>query len=40
VVYGKDVGHTYDGAVLDEVRAALPWVVEGDARFGGPSEKR
>lgn len=42
VVYGKDVGHTYDGAVMEEVRAALRWVVEGDARFAGPPapEKR
>jgi hypothetical protein len=26
-------GHTYDGAVSDSVRAAWPWLVEGDSRW-------
>jgi pimeloyl-ACP methyl ester carboxylesterase len=33
IVQGKGAGHSYDGAVAREVKAALPWVVEGDGRF-------
>lgn len=33
IVHGKGVGHSYDGAVAREVKAALPWVTEGDPRF-------
>jgi hypothetical protein len=43
VVHAKDVGHSYDGAVAAEVKAALRWVIEGDARFalpGGRAEEK
>lgn len=30
---GREVGHTYDGAVAEEARKALPWVLEGDPRW-------
>lgn len=33
VVYGKGMGHAYDGAVADEIRATFDWLVEGDARW-------
>jgi predicted esterase len=36
VVHGKNMGHTYDGAVAAEVRTAIPWLLEGDDRFGAP----
>ncbi len=35
VARSKDVGHTYDGAVAEEARRGLPWVVEGDPRWAG-----
>jgi hypothetical protein len=33
VVGAVKSGHTYDGAVADEVKAAFGWVIEGDARW-------
>lgn len=33
VVGATRSGHTYDGAVADEVKAAFAWVIEGDARW-------
>ena len=30
VVQGEGEGHSYKGAVKDQIRAALPWVLEGD----------
>jgi dienelactone hydrolase len=39
IVKTKNVGHSYDGPVADAVRDALPWVLEGDARFAEPATK-
>ena len=33
VVHGKGVGHGYDDAVAEEITKALPWLLDGDARF-------
>lgn len=33
LAYAKGAGHRFGGAVEAEVAAALPWVLEGDARF-------
>jgi pimeloyl-ACP methyl ester carboxylesterase len=33
VVHSAEVGHRYDGPVAEEARKALPWVLEGDARW-------
>jgi poly(3-hydroxybutyrate) depolymerase len=33
VEYAAGAGHIYDGAVAARVAAALPWLVEGDARW-------
>lgn len=33
VARSKEAGHTYDGVVAEEARKALPWVLEGDARW-------
>jgi pimeloyl-ACP methyl ester carboxylesterase len=33
---GPDVGHRYDGPTAAETRRALPWVLEGDARWTHP----
>jgi predicted esterase len=35
VVHAPGAGHTYGGAVGEEVARAFAWVVEGDGRFGG-----
>jgi len=32
-VIGPPIGHRYDGAIADTIRGALPWLLEGDARF-------
>lgn len=34
VVHGKGVGHGYDGPVADEIGTQLPWLLEGDPRWG------
>ncbi|MBE7478592.1 MAG: hypothetical protein HS104_01195 [Polyangiaceae bacterium] len=34
--HAPGAGHTYADAVGDKVLAALPWLVEGDARWGAP----
>lgn len=33
IVHGKGMGHSYDGAVMEETRGAFDWVTEGDPRF-------
>ncbi len=33
VVHAVGAGHTYGGPVAEEVRGALPWITEGDARW-------
>jgi predicted esterase len=33
VVYGAGAGHTYGGAVAEQIRDSLPWLLEGDARW-------
>jgi pimeloyl-ACP methyl ester carboxylesterase len=33
VARGPNVGHRYDGPTAEETKRALPWVVEGDARW-------
>jgi predicted esterase len=38
VVSAHGAGHTYGGAVADEVQRALAWVLEGDARFRSTGE--
>ncbi len=39
VVSALGSGHTYGGAVADQLAAAFDWVVEGDARWQQPSQK-
>ena len=34
VVHGVGAGHTYGGAVEAAVKGALPWITEGDSRWG------
>jgi len=34
VVHGAGAGHTYGGAVEGAVKGALPWITEGDRRWG------
>lgn len=34
VVRGPNVGHRYDGPTAVATREALPWVIEGEARWG------
>jgi pimeloyl-ACP methyl ester carboxylesterase len=36
VVYGKGEGHSYTGAVADEIKKELPWLIEGDERWALP----
>jgi hypothetical protein len=36
MVSSPDSGHTYDGAVAEQVAAAFDWLVEGDPRFSSP----
>jgi predicted esterase len=33
LAYAQGAGHSFGGAVMAEVAAALPWLLEGDARF-------
>jgi predicted esterase len=33
IVHGEGEGHGYDGPVMDELRTALPWVIEGDTAW-------
>lgn len=33
VARGSNVGHRYDGPTAEETKRALPWVLEGDARW-------
>ena len=33
-IMGPPVGHRYDDAIADLLRGALPWLLEGDARYG------
>lgn len=33
VARGPNVGHRYDGPTAEETKKALPWVLEGDARW-------
>jgi hypothetical protein len=33
LVYGGEVGHTYDGPVAAEITRVFPWLVDGDPRF-------
>jgi predicted esterase len=33
IVHGEGEGHGYDGPVKEQIRAALSWVVEGDAAW-------
>lgn len=33
VARGPNVGHRYDGPTAEEAKRALPWVLEGDARW-------
>jgi predicted esterase len=33
IVHGEGEGHGYKGAVKEQIRAALPWVIEGDAAW-------
>lgn len=33
IVHGEGEGHDYDGPVKDQIRAALPWLVEGDPEW-------
>jgi predicted esterase len=40
VVTAPGAGHTYGGAVADEVESALAWVFEGDSRFQLSAEPR
>lgn len=35
VVSAKGAGHTYDGPVAEQIRAAFDWLVEGDGRWAG-----
>src|SRR5262249_30208587 len=30
---GPDIGHRYDGPTAEEVKRALPWLLEGDPRW-------
>ena len=32
-VIGPPIGHRYDGAIAETIQGALPWVLDGDARF-------
>jgi predicted esterase len=34
VVHGAGAGHTYGGAVEGALKGALPWIIEGDPRWG------
>lgn len=36
IVAAEGEGHTYDGRVANEIAAALPWLLEDDARFTAP----
>jgi predicted esterase len=36
IVYGGEVGHTYDGPVAREIARAWPWLVGGDPRWPAP----
>lgn len=36
IVAAEGEGHTYDGRVANEIATALPWLLEGDARFTTP----
>lgn len=36
MVSAGDIGHLFDGRVVEAIRPAWPWVVEGDPRFAGP----
>ena len=38
VVYAKGLGHRYDDAVADAVKASFTWVIEGDDRWGDSSQ--
>jgi hypothetical protein len=33
MIHAAGMGHVYHGAVADQTRAALPWLMEGDARW-------
>ena len=37
VVYGRGEGHSYTGAVADEIKKELSWLLEGDARWAAGS---
>jgi pimeloyl-ACP methyl ester carboxylesterase len=36
MVSAGDIGHRFDGAVIEAIRPAWPWLVEGDPRFAAP----
>jgi hypothetical protein len=36
VVFGGNIGHTYDGSVAESIRSRWSWLVELDERFGEP----
>jgi predicted esterase len=36
VIHAVGAGHSYGGAMEREVRAAFPWVIEGDERWSAP----
>jgi pimeloyl-ACP methyl ester carboxylesterase len=36
MVSAGDIGHRFDGAVVEAIRPAWPWLVEGDPRFAAP----
>jgi hypothetical protein len=37
IASGGNIGHTYDGAVADAIRAKYRWLTQGDPRFGSIS---